>query len=74
VAIKICNVLIEKLDEDTLSVWADIGMKEMFEKMDGVDSVYWNGSNHYFLNLDKRFDTDSMKADIESLLNIPEEL
>jgi hypothetical protein len=50
-----------------LQVWADAGLKETIQDMPGVHRVI-DFDTLYFISLDKRYDHEWMKAEIEAVI------
>jgi hypothetical protein len=50
-----------------LQVWADAGLKETIQDIPGVHSVM-DFDTLYFISLDKRYDHEWMKAEIEAVI------
>lgn len=52
---------------DILLVWADNGLQGFFEQIPGVFEVNVNGGRRYLIDVDPRYDTEWVMAEVEAV-------
>jgi len=63
---KLVNVLVEYEDENSIIVWADLGMEKAIQDVPGVYKVFEMGVK-YAVFLDPRYDRKATIGDIKKL-------
>ena len=63
---KSVNVLVEHEDENSIIVWADLGMEKAIQDVPGVYQVFEMGVK-YIVYLDPRYDRKATIGDIRGL-------
>lgn len=53
---------------DCFTVWADSGLSALIESVNGVTAVYETNKSQYSVYVDKRFDREHVKREIEAAI------